>query len=172
MRQGAAVFKYVVLRYNLLMRGKQDDAAEVETIRALAEFRHQLRRFLHFSESAAEQAGLQPQQHQLLLQVAGAPGSVAVTTGYVAGRMGLRPNSALELCDRCVQAGLLNRSEDAADRRRTLLALSRKGQKLLGSLSVEHARELNELRPQLIKALSRLKPAPAKRASGAARRAR
>ncbi|HKW97452.1 MAG TPA: hypothetical protein VJN43_06940 [Bryobacteraceae bacterium] len=34
---------------------------------SLAEFRHQIRRFLHFSEQAARGAGLEPQQHQLLL---------------------------------------------------------------------------------------------------------
>ena len=45
---------------------------QVEMIQALAEFRHRLRQFLTFSEAAAENAGLQPQQHQLLLQVAGA----------------------------------------------------------------------------------------------------
>ena len=44
-------------------------------LRTLAEFRFELRRFLHFSECAALEAGLQPQQHQLLLQVAGAPES-------------------------------------------------------------------------------------------------
>ena len=37
--------------------------------RALAEFRYQLRRFLHLSEMAARQIGLEPQHHQLLLAV-------------------------------------------------------------------------------------------------------
>jgi hypothetical protein len=45
----------------------------------LAEFRFELRRFLHFSECAALEAGLQPQQHQLLLQIAGAPRGTAVS---------------------------------------------------------------------------------------------
>ena len=50
----------------------------------LADFRYELRRFLLFSESAALEAGLHPQQHQLLLQVAGAPASTAVTIAYAA----------------------------------------------------------------------------------------
>jgi len=45
-------------------------------IKKLAEFRHRLRLFLQFSENAAEKLGLQPQQHQLLLQIAGAPAGV------------------------------------------------------------------------------------------------
>jgi len=43
----------------------------VAEYRALAEFRYELRRFLHFSERAARAAGLEPQQHQLLLALKG-----------------------------------------------------------------------------------------------------
>ena len=56
----------------------------------LADFRFELRRFLQFSEGAAIEAGLQPQQHQLLLQVAGAPGGTPVTIAYAATRLGLK----------------------------------------------------------------------------------
>lgn len=140
---------------------KEPPAAPLEMLQALAEFRHRLREFLHFSETAAIGAGLEPQQHQLMLQVAGAPDGTHVTVGYVAERMGLRPNSTLELCDRCASAGLLTRRADVADRRRVLLALSRKGMKQLESLAIDHARELNELCPQLLRTLARLKPASA-----------
>ena len=34
---------------------------------ALGQLRYQIRYFLHFSERAAHQEGLEPQQHQLLL---------------------------------------------------------------------------------------------------------
>ncbi len=47
--------------------------------RALAEFRHQLLRFLRFSEQAARRAGLAPQQHQLLLAIHGMPAGTAAT---------------------------------------------------------------------------------------------
>ena len=66
----------------------------------LAEFRFELRQFLQFSESASLEAGLQPQQHQLLLQVAGAAEGTAVTIAYAASRLGLKHNSAVELVDR------------------------------------------------------------------------
>jgi hypothetical protein len=58
-------------------RSKVPDARLL--LRTLAEFRYELRQFLHFSERAAVEAGLQPQQHQLLLQVAGASEGQAVT---------------------------------------------------------------------------------------------
>ena len=41
---------------------------------SLAEFRRLIRRFLHFSEQAARNAGLEPKQHQLLLALKGLPG--------------------------------------------------------------------------------------------------
>jgi hypothetical protein len=46
---------------------------ERDDFQLLAKFRREIRRFLQFSEEAAAAAGLQPQQHQLLLQVSGAP---------------------------------------------------------------------------------------------------
>jgi hypothetical protein len=40
-------------------------------VRELARFRYGLRKFLHFSEKTARQFGVTPQQHQLMLGVAG-----------------------------------------------------------------------------------------------------
>lgn len=128
-------------------------------LKKLAEFRHRLRLFLQFSENAAEKLGLQPQQHQLLLQVAGAPAGVPTTIRYAAERLGLRHNTAVELCNRCQEAGLIRRKIAAADRRCVLLELTRKGKRLLDSLSIDHALELNHLAPQLIQTLTALQTA-------------
>jgi DNA-binding MarR family transcriptional regulator len=125
-------------------------------LKSLAEFRFELRRFLHFSECAALEAGLQPQQHQLLLQVAGAPEQTAVTIAYAAERLGLKHNSVVELTDRSEREGLLKRTVDPEDRRRAILQLSHKGRQLLRRLSSEHARELLELAPQLMRALKNI----------------
>ena len=125
-------------------------------LRTLAEFRFELRCFLHFSETAALEAGLQPQQHQLLLQVAGAPEGTTVTIAYVAERLGLKHNSAVELVDRSESEGLLVRTKDAADKRRAILRLTRKGKLILGRLVGDHARELNELGPRLAKTLKNI----------------
>lgn len=122
-------------------------------LRTLAEVRFELRRFLHFSECAAVQAGLHPQQHQLLLQVAGAPESVVVTIAYAADRLGLKHNSTVGLVDRSEREGLLARESDTDDRRRAILRVTRKGKHILSKLAGDHARELNELAPRLALAM-------------------
>ena len=125
-------------------------------VRTLAEFRYELRRFLHFSECAALEAGLQPKQHQLLLQVAGAPEGTTVTIAYAAGRLGLKHNSAVELVDRSEHEGLIARTADPGDKRRAILRVTRKGERILGRLTGDHAQELNELAPRLAQALERI----------------
>lgn len=123
----------------------------------LAEFRYALRHFLQFSEQIASNAGLQPQQYQMMLQVAAAPENITVTVAYVAERMRLKHNSTVELLDRSEREGLVARREDPADRRRTIVLLTRKGEKLLDRLAGDHARELTVLAPQLIRTLERVR---------------
>jgi DNA-binding MarR family transcriptional regulator len=122
----------------------------------LAEFRYELRRFLQFSEGRAAEAGLHPQQHQLLLQLAGAPDGTETTVSYAAGRLGLRHHTVVELSKRCEEAGLIDREQDKDDRRRIQLRVTAKGHRLLRILSEDHARELYELAPRLIGALSQI----------------
>lgn len=122
----------------------------------LADFRFELRRFLQFSESSAMEAGVHPHQHQLLLQVAGAAEGTAVTIAYAAARLGLKHNSAVELVDRSEREGLLERIADREDKRRAILRLTRKGKRVLGALSSDHARELTELGPRLARALQQI----------------
>ena len=125
-----------------------------QRLRCLAEFRFELRRFLHFSESCAAEAGLEAQQHQLLLQIAGAAAETETTITFAAERLGLRHHSVVELSKRCQEAGLIDREQDVKDRRRVQLRLTSKGHRLLRVLSEAHERELHELAPKLIRALS------------------
>jgi DNA-binding MarR family transcriptional regulator len=125
-------------------------------LQTLADFRFELRRFLQFSEGAAMEAGLQPQQHQLLLQVAGAAEGTAVTIACAAHRLGLKHNSTVELVDRSEQEDLIERTVDKEDKRRAILRLTRKGRQILQRLSGDHARELNEMAPRLVRALRRV----------------
>ncbi len=125
-------------------------------LRELAEFRYQLRRFLLFSEEAACRRDLPAQQHQLLLQVAGAAEGVETTVSYVAERLGLRHHSAVELSKRCEETGLMERRHDLADGRRVLLRLTAEGERVLRALAEDHARELHDLAPRLVKALRRI----------------
>ena len=97
--------------YDIMLNMNIEGATSVPVtrLRTLAEFRHRLRLFLQFSENAAQKLGLQPQQHQLLLQIAGAPDGTATTVGYAAERLGLRHNTAVELSNRSEEAGLIRR---------------------------------------------------------------
>jgi DNA-binding MarR family transcriptional regulator len=130
---------------------------DLALLRTLAEFRCELRRFLHFSEQAASGAGLQPQQHQLLLQVAGAPDHADVTISYAAQRLSLKHNSTVELVDRSEREGLLTRTVDGLDKRRALLRVTPKGARILDQLSVIHVRELDEMAPRLFNTLRHMR---------------
>ena len=128
--------------------------------RALADFRYVLRRFLQFSEEAADRAGLTAQQHQLLLQIAGVQLGTPTTIGYLAQRLGLKHHSAVELATRCEDAGWLIRRPDLIDRRAVTLQLTPAGSRVLHELSEDHEQELNELAPRLIEALGAFTRAP------------
>src|SRR5579875_769613 len=125
-------------------------------MRRLAEFRFQLRKFLHFSSLAAGAAGVRAQQYQLLQCVWGMPEELDPTIANVAARMLLKHNSAVELVDRTIEQGLLRRCPDPTDHRRILLRMTPLGEKLLGGLAAWHLRELEEAGPELIRALRRV----------------
>jgi DNA-binding MarR family transcriptional regulator len=127
-----------------------------EQYRRLADFRYHLRRFLHFSQQAAAGAGLHPQQYQLLQVVAGMPEDKSPTIAAVAARMCLRHNSVVELVNRTIEERLLRKVADPLDHRRLLLQITPAGERLLGSLTEYHLRELDELGPELIKALKKV----------------
>jgi len=135
---------------------KEDLKDSDHLLATLAEFRFELRKFLQFSENAAIAAGLQPQQHQLLLQVAGAPEGTPVTIAYAASHLGLRHNSTVELVDRSEREDLIERTIDKNDKRCAILHVTRKGRQVLHKLSGDHARELNEMAPRLVRALRRV----------------
>jgi DNA-binding MarR family transcriptional regulator len=128
-------------------------SSEERLLRRLAEFRFQLRQFLVFSERASARAGVQPQQHQLLLQVAGKPDGALATIAYAAERLGLQHHSVVELVDRSVRERLLARGEDPEDARRVILTVTKKGRRVLDELSADHACELREMGPRLVRAL-------------------
>jgi DNA-binding MarR family transcriptional regulator len=135
-------------------------------MRRLAEFRFQLRKFLHFSSLAAGAAGIRAQQYQLLQCIWGMPEELDPTIANVAARMLLKHNSAVELVDRTIEQGLLRRSPDPTDHRRILLRMTPLGEKLLGSLAAWHLRELEETGPELIRALRRVLLTPQQAANG------
>jgi len=112
----------------------------------LLAFRNGLRRFLRWSEEQARAVGLTPAQHQLLLAVKGngKPPSI----GELAGHLMLRHHSVVELADRAVRAGLVERVQDVGDQRIVRLRLTRDGEAKLTALSEAHLEELSRLRPR------------------------
>lgn len=114
---------------------------------ALLRFRTGLRQFLHWSAERAKEAGLTPSQHQLLLVVRAVEGDP--TIGEVAEQLLLRHHSVVELVDRAVLAGLLNRDRDADDQRIVRLRLTDEGERRLALLTEQHRSELTRLQPQM-----------------------
>jgi DNA-binding MarR family transcriptional regulator len=127
---------------------------------ALAELRHQIRRFVHFSEQAARKQGVEPRQHQLMLALKGLPDGVRPGIGKLAERLQLQHHSTVELVNRLSARGLVRRSRDAEDRREVLLSLTPKGERKLQELSLQHKSELRAQGPALVDALKRaMRPA-------------
>lgn len=120
---------------------------------ALAEVRYQIRRFVHFSEQASRTAGLEPQQHQLMLALKGLPKGVRPRIGELAERLQIRHHSTVELVNRLSTAGHVRRHRAGEDRREVLLSLTPSGEKILKELSLHHRAELRIQGPALISAL-------------------
>jgi DNA-binding MarR family transcriptional regulator len=133
----------------------QDMAAQLkdEDFRALANFRYQLRLFLNFSEKAARDVGLTPQQHQALLAIRGF-GLDGLGVGELAERLLLRPHSASEIVDRLQRVGLIRRASMSQDRRQVRVVLTEEAETKLRRLSQIHRDELRKIGPLLNELLS------------------
>ncbi len=125
----------------------------LDEYRALAEFRYQIRRFLGFSEELVRAAGLEPQQHQLLLAVKGLPDGVTPTVGELAERLHLKHHSTVELVNRLENLGYVAREPGREDRRQVIVRLTHSGAGILRKLSLAHHQELEIAGPRLYKAL-------------------
>lgn len=132
------------------------ESATVPNFQAMAELRYQIRKFLRFSENAARRAGIEPQQHQLLLAVRGLPHGLRPTIGVLAERMQLQHHSTVELVDRLVDRGLLCRLRDTEDRRQVLVKLTAAGEECLKTLSLHHLQELQSAGPKFVQILQGL----------------
>lgn len=124
--------------------------------KAMAELRYQIRKFLRFSENAARQAGIEPQQHQLLLAIRGLPDGASPTIGVLAERMQLQHHSTVELVDRLVDRNFLCRLRSTNDRRQVLVKLTHDGEEFLQKLSLHHLEELQSAGPTFVKVLNSL----------------
>jgi DNA-binding MarR family transcriptional regulator len=135
-----------------------DDNGKTATIgdgdyRSLAEFRVQIRRYLHFSEDLARRSGVEPAQYQLMLAVKGTPEGRAPTISYLCEALQIRHHSAVELVNRTEARGFVARFREAPDRRLVFVRLTESGEHLLGTLATHHLSELRTAGPTLVRSL-------------------
>jgi DNA-binding MarR family transcriptional regulator len=128
-------------------------APSASDYRALAAFRYEIRKFLAFSEGAARAAGIEPQQHQLLLAVRGLPLELRPTIGAIAERLCVQHHTTVALVDKLEARGLLLRERGLDDRREVLLRLTPAGERLLRQLSALHREQLRGVGPAMVMAL-------------------
>lgn len=133
---------------------KTDDPTNSPDYRALADFRHEIRRFLRFSENAARSAGLEPQQHQLLLALKGLPEDKRPTISVLADRLQIQHHSAVELIDRLSKRGMVRRYRSRTDKRQVYVRLTQSGEDVLRQLSLHHLQEIRSAGPVLARVLA------------------
>ena len=124
-------------------------------LKRLAEFRYELRCFLRFSERAARAAGLTPQQHQLLLGVAGFTGRGWATIKELAEFLQERHNAVVGLVQRAERRGLVLKSPGERDHRTIRVNLLPQGERLLRKLSGIHQPEFRKFQRGLAEGFAR-----------------
>lgn len=139
------------MRENSTAPGEAENHEFERVLSELASFRYLLRKFLRFSESAARELDVTPQQHQLMLGIAGFTGSGKATVSELAEFLQERHHSVVGLIDRAVLSGLVRRETAPSDRRVVVVSLTAKGRGILKKLSYKHRDELNQLREELLR---------------------
>jgi DNA-binding MarR family transcriptional regulator len=124
--------------------------------RALAELRYRIRHFLHEGDAVALAAGLEPQQYLLLLTIRGLPEGQEATIQTLAERMALKHHSAVELIDRLEMRGYVRRTRGREDRRRVLVSLLPRGERLLEHVARHRISELRSNGHALVRAIDQL----------------
>jgi DNA-binding MarR family transcriptional regulator len=127
-----------------------------EEYRALAELRHRIRIFVKEGDAVARATGLEPQQYLLLLAVRGLPEGEEATIRTLADRLALKHHSAVELIDRLEAHGYVKRSRSRDDRRRVLVTLLPRGEKLLEEVAKHRISELRASGAALVQAIAAL----------------
>jgi DNA-binding MarR family transcriptional regulator len=115
----------------------------------LARFRYTLRIFLRFSENAARGSGVTPQQHQLMLGIAGFTGRGSATISELAEFLQEQHHSVVGLVSRAARKGLVRSTQDSRDRRVVVVSLTPAGKRVLARLSRLHHQEIGRIRALL-----------------------
>jgi DNA-binding MarR family transcriptional regulator len=125
-------------------------------IKKQAEFRYWLRRFVSATERHSREFGLGASQYLLLLAVKGLPEGLKPNVSTVAERLMVESHSVVELVDRCVRSGLLERARDGADQRMVFLRLTDMGNQIVEKIALQNREELSAALPALLEFLKSL----------------
>lgn len=127
-----------------------------EEYRALAELRYRIRHFLRAGDAVARAVGLEPQQYLLLLTLRGLPAGEEASIRTLAERLALKHHSAVELIDRMEGHGYVRRDRDNNDRRRVMVSLMPRGERILEEVARHRIGELLSNKHQLARAIDQL----------------
>lgn len=127
------------------MQGESGSKTDDAVLERLARLRYALRKFVRFSENAARACGVTPQQHQLLLGVAGFTGRGSATVSELAEFLQARNHSVVGLVKRAEQSGLVRSAENEADRRVIIVSLTTRGREILDQLTRLHLDEARRM---------------------------
>ena len=128
--------------------------------RALAELRYRIRHFLREGDVVAQALGLEPQQYLLLLTIRGLPAGEEATIRTLAERLALKHHSVVELIDRLEMHGYVRRTRGRDDRRRVLVSLLPRGERILEHVARHRIGELRANGHALVRAIDQLLEKP------------
>src|SRR5579864_1796199 len=120
---------------------------------ALAQLRYLIRHFVSEGDTVARAAGLEPQQYLFLLTVRGLPDGEEATIRTLAERLALKHHSVVELIDRLETHGYVRRTQGREDRRRVLVTLLPRGERMLEQVAQHRIGELRSTGHELVRAI-------------------
>jgi DNA-binding MarR family transcriptional regulator len=109
-----------------------------EDLLSLALFRRSLRAFLAFSENACADLDMTMQWYQALLTIKTFKSSAAISIGELAEELMIKNHSATELVNRLENAGLIIKTPDKDDKRKSLILITKIGNRKLNKLASIH----------------------------------
>ena len=113
-------------------------------------------RSLRGSEVNAKAFGLEPNQYQLLLAIKGLPENASPNISTLAERLQIEQHSAVELVDRSVKKGVVERFREGSDRRKVYLRLTDAGEKMVMEIAIRNRHELLNSLPAFMEFLATL----------------